>query len=148
MYPTREEAIALLAEAEPHNPGPWGDHSRTAAHCAEKIAAAVGLDPDKAFVLGLLHDIGRHLQYTQNIPHDEAGAQLAEIIMADCGFSPAERAEIMQAILQHRGDGDRSRDGLAALLYRADKASRACLFCTAEPECNWSREKKNMTLQA
>lgn len=59
MYPTREEAIALLAEAESHNPGPWGDHSRTAAHCAEKIAAAVGLDPDKAFVLGLLHDIGR-----------------------------------------------------------------------------------------
>ena len=34
MYPTREEAIALLAEAEPHNPGPWGDHSRTTAHCA------------------------------------------------------------------------------------------------------------------
>lgn len=59
MYPTREEAIALLAEAEPHNPGPWGDHCRTAANCAEKIAAAVGLDPDKAFVLGLLHDIGR-----------------------------------------------------------------------------------------
>lgn len=59
MIPTREEALALLAEAEPHNPGPWGDHSRTAAHCAEKIAAACGLDPDKAFVLGLLHDIGR-----------------------------------------------------------------------------------------
>ena len=59
MYPTREEALALLAEAEPRNPGPWGDHSRTAAHCAEKIAAACGLDPDKAFVLGLLHDIGR-----------------------------------------------------------------------------------------
>lgn len=59
MYPTREQALALLAEAEPRNPGPWGDHSRTAAHCGEKIAAAVGLDPDKAFVLGLLHDIGR-----------------------------------------------------------------------------------------
>lgn len=59
MIPTREEALALLAEAEPHNPGPWGDHSRTAAHCAEKIAAACGLDLDKAFVLGLLHDIGR-----------------------------------------------------------------------------------------
>lgn len=59
MIPTREEAFAILAEAEPHNPGPWGDHSRTAAHCAEKIAAACGLDPDKAFVLGLLHDIGR-----------------------------------------------------------------------------------------
>ena len=95
-----------------------------------------------------LHDIARHLQSATNLPHDEAGAQLAEIIMADCGFSPAERAEVTQAILQHRGDGDRSRDGLAALLYRADKASRMCLFCAAEPGCNWSREKKNMTLQA
>ncbi len=59
MYPTREQAENLLAEALPHNPGPWGDHSRTAAHCAEAIAAACGLDPDKAYVLGLLHDIGR-----------------------------------------------------------------------------------------
>ena len=59
MYPTREQAEALLAEALPHNPGPLGNHSRTAAHCAEKIAAASGLDPDKAYVLGLLHDIGR-----------------------------------------------------------------------------------------
>ena len=59
MYPTRKQAEELLAEALPHNPGPWGNHSRTAAHCAEKIASACGLDPDKAYVLGLLHDIGR-----------------------------------------------------------------------------------------
>ena len=61
MFPTREEAKALLAEALPHNPGPWGNHSRTAAHCAECIAKASGgvLDPEKAYVLGLLHDIGR-----------------------------------------------------------------------------------------
>ncbi len=49
MYPTREQAEALLAEALPHNPGSWENHSRTAAHCAEKIAAASGLDPDKAY---------------------------------------------------------------------------------------------------
>lgn len=59
MYPDRKTAEALLAEAEPHNPGPWGDHSRIAAHCAEAIAHACGLDADKAYVLGLLHDIGR-----------------------------------------------------------------------------------------
>lgn len=61
MFPSREEAEALLEEAFPHNPGPWVDHSRTAAHCAECIAKASGgvLDPDKAYVLGLLHDIGR-----------------------------------------------------------------------------------------
>ena len=98
----------------------------------ENLERGLGVDKELIYAAALLHDIGRHLQYTKNIPHDEAGAQLAEIIMADCGFSPA----------------DRSRDGLAALLYRADKASRACLFCAAEPECNWSREKKNMTIRA
>ena len=60
MLPTREYAQFLLADAERSNPGPWGDHSRTAAHCAEKIARACGdMDADKAYILGLLHDIGR-----------------------------------------------------------------------------------------
>lgn len=60
MLPTREEAEELLKEAEKCNPGPWGNHSRVAAHCAEKIALQCGdLDPNKAYILGLLHDIGR-----------------------------------------------------------------------------------------
>lgn len=59
MIPGKDEAIRLLADAEQSNPGPWGDHSRNVAVCAEKIAAAVGLDSHKANVLGLLHDIGR-----------------------------------------------------------------------------------------
>jgi len=60
MLPTREKAEELLREAEACNPGPWGNHSRVAAHCAEKIAQGCGdLDADKAYILGLLHDIGR-----------------------------------------------------------------------------------------
>ena len=59
MYPTRDEAEKLLAEAEACNPGPWGNHSRVAAHCAEAIAQRAGMNTDKAYVLGLLHDIGR-----------------------------------------------------------------------------------------
>ncbi|MFR8035466.1 MAG: HD domain-containing protein [Lachnospiraceae bacterium] len=60
MLPTRETAEKLLQEAEACNPGPWGDHSRVAAHCAEAIAAECkDLDSDKAYILGLLHDIGR-----------------------------------------------------------------------------------------
>ena len=58
-YPSRVEAEKILAGAEPCNPGPWGNHSRVAAHCAEKIAFYSGLCPEKAYVLGLLHDIGR-----------------------------------------------------------------------------------------
>ena len=60
MIPTRVKAEELLKDAELCNPGPGADHSRVTARCAERIAAACGdMDPDKAYVLGLLHDIGR-----------------------------------------------------------------------------------------
>ena len=58
-FPNRVVAHLLLADAETSNPGPWGDHSRITALCAERIADAAGMDPEKAYVLGLLHDIGR-----------------------------------------------------------------------------------------
>ena len=84
MLPTRSIAECLLEEAERCNPGPWGNHSRTAAHCAEKIAEGCGMDPEKAYILGLLHDIGRkfgvrHLghvsdgySYMMSLGYDEA----------------------------------------------------------------------------
>lgn len=85
MLPTREKAEALLNEAERCNPGPWGNHSRIAARCAEKIAGdCADLDSDKAYILGLLHDIGRkfgvrHLghvsdgySYMMSLGYDEA----------------------------------------------------------------------------
>ena len=60
MIPNRKKAEELLKQAESCNPGPWGDHSRIVAYCAERIAENCSdLDPDKAYVLGLLHDIGR-----------------------------------------------------------------------------------------
>ena len=58
-YPTPAQARRLLREAETQNPGAWAQHSRVAAYCAERIAAAVGMNPAKAYVLGLLHDVGR-----------------------------------------------------------------------------------------
>jgi len=85
MLPSREEAEKLLREAERCNPGPWGNHSRVTAHCAEKIAmACADMDYEKAYVLGLLHDIGRkfgvrHLghvsdgySYMMELGYDEA----------------------------------------------------------------------------
>jgi len=60
MLPTREEARKLIRDGLLFNPGPWGKHCLTAAHCAEKIASACGdMDVEKAYILGLLHDIGR-----------------------------------------------------------------------------------------
>lgn len=60
MIPTRENALELVQDGLASNPGPWGRHCLTAAHCAEKIARACGdMDPEKAYIFGLLHDIGR-----------------------------------------------------------------------------------------
>ena len=60
MLPSRKCAEELLKEAEKCNPGPWGNHSRIAAYCAETIASFCNdLDSEKAYILGLLHDIGR-----------------------------------------------------------------------------------------
>ena len=65
MLPTREEALKLICDGLLFNPGPWGKHCLTAAHCAEKIASACGeMDVEKAYILGLLHDIGRKFDVT------------------------------------------------------------------------------------
>lgn len=97
------------------------------------------------YAAALLHDIGRHLQYTDGTPHHEAGARLAARILPECGFSAEETDQILGAILSHRDKSVRTKDGLAGMLYRADKRSRCCFACPAEPECDWSREKKNMS---
>lgn len=60
MMPTRAEAEKILEEAGRCNFGPWVNHSRITAKCAEKIAELCeDLDSEKAYILGLLHDIGR-----------------------------------------------------------------------------------------
>ena len=58
MHPTKAEADSLLIQAHENNPGPWLDHSRTVARVAETIAVKCGLDAERAYVSGLLHDVG------------------------------------------------------------------------------------------
>jgi hypothetical protein len=58
--PSLPQAQDLLAEAEQRNPGPWIAHSRHVARAAQLIALRhPDLDADRAYILGLLHDIGR-----------------------------------------------------------------------------------------
>jgi hypothetical protein len=60
QIPTLAQAEALLDEAGARNPGPWTEHSRRVAEAAQLIAGRVpGMDGDAAYILGLLHDIGR-----------------------------------------------------------------------------------------
>ena len=58
--PSMIEAERLLLEGEQLNPGPWVPHSRNVAQAARLIATRhPRLDADVAYILGLLHDIGR-----------------------------------------------------------------------------------------
>lgn len=59
-FPSRSRAEQELELAGTMNPGPWVAHSRFCALACEKIAEKLPhLDSEKAYVLGLLHDIGR-----------------------------------------------------------------------------------------
>ncbi len=69
-------AVDYLEWAGKQNPGPWIDHSYVVAHAAQKIAEkCIGLDADKAYVLGLLHDIGRYAGVT-SVKHIYDGYKL------------------------------------------------------------------------
>jgi hypothetical protein len=58
--PSIEDVKRLLFEAATLNPGPWVNHSFYTAEAAHNIASHHReLDPEKAYVLGYLHDIGR-----------------------------------------------------------------------------------------
>ena len=47
------------------------------------------------YAAGLLHDIGKDLQYTDGIPHEESSAQIAARILPDCEVSREEQEIIV-----------------------------------------------------
>ena len=61
-------AKQALREAGQRNPGPWIGHSESVAQNAKLIAQRCGLDAQKAYVMGLLHDIGRR-EWVSGIKH-------------------------------------------------------------------------------
>lgn len=102
-----------------------------------------GISKDIVYAAAFLHDSGRYKQYLENIPHDQAGAEIAKKILPECGYNEEEVECILAAIISHRGSSKKTREGaLADVLYRADKMSRNCRFCKVYEECNWPEELK------
>ena len=102
-----------------------------------------GISKELIYGAALLHDLGKHRQYGEGIPHERTGASMAPGILLDCGFSQEEAKAVAAAILRHRDPQAAQELGLTGILYRADKASRPCFGCAAEAECNWKQRKKN-----
>lgn len=108
------------------------------------LEESLGISKSLIYATGLLHDIGRYLEYSEGMPHDEAGIVLARPILEEANYHTAEIEQILFAIGEHRKSStDKGENKLAEVIYRGDKLSRLCLFCPAKNECNWSEEKKN-----
>lgn len=96
--PSVPMAEFLLREAARFNPGAWERHSHYVAESAGKIAAACpGMDSDRAYVYGLLHDIPRQAQeelkvLLERMEYDDYDLliQLSDSVAAAEGIVPLE----------------------------------------------------------
>lgn len=122
------------------------EHSLDVARIGYIIALEERLHIDKEtiYAAALLHDLGRCMEYEKDIPHHQAGAEIAERILTDSGFDRKETEEICRAILEHKElCGEDGAKDLSYLLYSADKLSRNCFSCKAREGCYWQEDRKN-----
>ena len=81
MSKIREQAEAIFAwgKTQPGYKICWEQHSRSTARAAETIARAMKkdqLDPDMAYAVGLLHDIGRVKMKHAGLKHPIFGYEI------------------------------------------------------------------------
>ena len=87
-------------------------------------------------------DVGRQILMTTGRKHHELSVEYAGRILEQCGFSTQENEQICDAIGSHNTDGA-EREGLAYVLYNADKLSRNCFDCEASDQCHWLESARN-----
>ena len=149
-HPAYKEALAEIANREENRIFCKHDtvHFMNVARIAMilNLEEQRGVDKDLIYATALLHDIGRHIQYDDKTPHEIASAEIAELILKECGFRKKEIQQILQAILLHRSQKEAKKQALSDIIYRADKLSRECYFCKASDLCDWKKGKKNKEL--
>ncbi len=112
-----------------------------------ELEEGINLSKELIYITALLHDIGRGVQLKSGVPHEEAGAEIAEGILKELEYDEIEIAQIIKAIQCHRNAEIKSDPNLNGLLYRADKMSRACFACRVKDLCDWSSNKKNLEIK-
>jgi len=120
------------------------DHALTVARIAyvylleqgQESSPAEPLPREVVYAAGLLHDIGRWVEYQTGEDHAEAGARLAQPILRACGYNPAEEACILTAIREHRRHGQNGLSRLGQALALADDWARECRQCPVRSVCH------------
>ena len=105
----------------------------------------IRISKDVIYAIGLLHDIGRVLEYKEGIPHHKGSLILSKEILKETSYTEEEKRLIYKCIECHRSEN--FEDELLEIIYISDKLSRECFSCEAEKECYWKKEKKNMIIK-
>lgn len=106
------------------------------------LEEAAGFEKNVVYAAGLLHDVGKYIQYQNGTPHHVTSEDIGRKILIETGYAEEEIKDICHAIFNHRNETEAGKFPLSWILYRADKLSRACYACEQTLECNWSEEKK------
>jgi len=99
-------------------PNLWAHILRVTGY-ALRIAPEVGVPPDQAYALAVLHDVGKLEEMRTGEPHTQYGAHFARQQLAGHYTRP-----IMNAIAGAIGKEGQTSDTLAHLLYDADKLDK------------------------
>ncbi|MCD7923052.1 MAG: HD domain-containing protein [Clostridiales bacterium] len=104
---------------------------------------------DRLYVTGLLHDIGRSVQYRTGEHHSTAGAALAGQILREIDYPENWIRETVDFIRNHHGRQNIYTDKYSVGYYteRADQLSRNCFCCPAADTCKWKTEERNQTIR-
>ena len=87
------------------------------------------------YAAGILHDIGRWVEYQTQEDHALVGSRLAIPILRECGFTDAEIETITLGILEHRRTPEETSTSLGQALARADDWARDCRNCLSRGTC-------------
>ncbi|MHC5020360.1 MAG: ribonuclease Y [Planctomycetota bacterium] len=90
-------------------------HSIEVGEIAKMIASEIGLDPKLALRCGILHDIGKAVDQSQQGSHPELGGEIAK----RCG----EREEVVEAVAGHHDDVEEVKFAYTVLANAADAIS-------------------------
>ena len=141
-YLKKLEELESTREFCRHNMEHFLDVSRIAYII--NLEEGLGFSKDIIYAIGLLHDIGRVLEYEKGIQHHEGSVILSKIILDETSFTLEERNRILKAIDEHRQE---SEDELSKLIYKSDKLSRNCFGCKVENKCYWPKKKKKKKIK-
>ncbi|NMA69191.1 MAG: HD domain-containing protein [Desulfitobacterium sp.] len=98
-------------------------------------AFGVALNKELIYGAGILHDIGRWVEYETGEDHAQAGVRLAGPILQDCGFNEAEQKIILEGIQEHRLEPSQITSILGKALALADDWARDCKNCSSKETC-------------